>query len=127
MSKQIQEQKASNSLDTVKLLLAVAVLVGSLVGYYVYQEAHAVVRVLGVIAGVAISAFILYQTAMGRNWFNYLGHAKREVRQVVWPTRQETVQMTLIVFVVVIIMGIFFWLVDMFFLWAVQILTGQGG
>lgn len=123
----MQEQKASNPMDTAKLLLAVAVLVGSLVGYYVYQEAHAVVRVLGVIAGVAISAFIVYQTAIGRGWFHYLSHAKREVRQVVWPTRQETVQMTLIVFVVVIIMGIFFWLVDMFFLWAVQMLTGQGG
>ncbi|NPA71513.1 MAG: preprotein translocase subunit SecE, partial [Gammaproteobacteria bacterium] len=38
----------------------------------------------------------------------------------------ETTQMTLIVFVVVILMGIFLWLVDMFFLWAVQVLTGQG-
>ncbi|MDG6779208.1 preprotein translocase subunit SecE [Thiomicrorhabdus sp. zzn3] len=127
MSKQIEEHRASSSADTAKLLLAIAVLIGSLVGYYVYEEAHAVVRVLGVIAGVAVSAFILYQTAIGRSWFNYLSHAKREVRQVVWPTRQETVQMTLIVFVVVIIMGIFFWLVDMFFLWAVQLLTGQGG
>ncbi len=127
MSKQIQEQKASNPLDTAKLLLAVAVLVGSIVGYYIYEEMHAVVRVLGVLAGVAISAFILYQTEIGRGWFHYLTHAKKEVRQVVWPTRQETTQMTLIVFVVVIIMGIFFWLVDMFFLWAVQLLTGQGG
>ncbi|WP_178861993.1 preprotein translocase subunit SecE [Thiomicrorhabdus cannonii] len=127
MSKQTQDLNASNSLDTAKLLLAIAVLVGSLVGYYVYDQAHAVVRVLGVIAGVAVSAFIVYQTKIGRGWFSYLSHAKREVRQVVWPTRQETVQMTLIVFVMVIIMGIFFWLIDMFFLWAVKLLTGQGG
>lgn len=127
MSKQIQDHKASNPLDTVKLLLAVAVLIGSLIGYYTFEEVHAVLRVLGVIAGMGISAFILYQTEIGRGWFDYLVHAKKEVRQVVWPTRQETTQMTLIVFVVVIIMGIFFWLVDMFFLWAVQLLTGQGG
>lgn len=127
MSKHTQDLNASNSLDTAKLLLAVAVLIGSLIGYYVYDDAHAVVRVLGIIAGVAVSAFILYQTKIGRGWFNYLSHAKREVRQVVWPTRQETVQMTLIVFVMVIIMGIFFWLIDMFFLWAVKLLTGQGG
>ena len=127
MSKQVQDQKTSNPLDTVKLLLAVAVLVGSLVGYYIYEEAHAVLRVLGVIAGVAIAAFILYQTEIGRGWYNYLMHAKKEVKQVVWPTRQETTQMTLIVFVMVIIMGIFFWLIDMFFLWAVKLLTGQGG
>lgn len=127
MSKQVQDHKASNPADTAKLLLAVAVLVGSLVGYYIFTEAHAVIRVLGVIAGVAIALFILYQTEIGRGWYDYLMHAKREVKQVVWPTRQETTQMTLIVFVVVIIMGIFFWLIDMFFLWAVKLLTGQGG
>jgi preprotein translocase subunit SecE len=127
MSKEIESQDSASSLDTVKLLLAVAVLVGSLVGYYIYQDAHPVVRVLGVVAGAAISMFILYQTSIGRSWFQYLSHAKREVRQVVWPTRPETVQMTLIVFVVVILMGIFLWLVDMFFMWAVQLLTGQGG
>ena len=127
MNKQVQDQKISNHIDTAKLLLAVAVLVGSLVGYYVYAEAHALLRVLGVIAGVGVALFILYQTTLGRGWYHYLMHAKKEVNQVVWPTRQETTQMTLIVFVVVIIMGIFFWLIDMFFLWGVKILTGQGG
>ena len=127
MSKQVPDLKSSNPVDTAKLVLAVAVLVVSLVGYYIYEEAHAVIRVLGVIAGAAIALFILYQTEVGRGWYSYLMHAKREVKQVVWPTRPETTQMTLIVFVVVIIMGIFFWLIDMFFLWAVKILTGQGG
>ena len=127
MSKEIENQSSSSSLDTAKMMLSLLVLIGSIVGYYVFQEMHPVVRVLGVVAGAAISIFILYQTSVGKSWFQHLSLAKREVRQVVWPTRPETVQMTLIVFVVVILMGIFLWLVDMFFLWAVQILTGQGG
>jgi len=127
MSKEIESQNESSTLDTIKMVLSLAVLIGSLVGYYIFQEAHPVVRVLGVVAGAIVSMFILYQTSVGRNWFHYLSLAKREVRQVVWPTRPETVQMTLIVFVVVILMGIFLWLVDMFFLWAVKLLTGQGG
>lgn len=127
MSKEANSQNTSSSLDTVKMLLAIAVLVGSLLGYYVFQEAHAVIRVLGVVAGVAVAIFIMYQTTVGKSWFHYLSHAKREVKLVVWPTRPETVQMTLIVFVVVILMGIFLWLIDMFFLWAVKLLTGQGG
>jgi preprotein translocase subunit SecE len=127
MSKKIENQEGSNSLDTAKMVLSLLVLVGSIVGYYIFQEMHPVVRVLGVVAGAAIAIFILYQTTVGKSWFHYLSLAKREVRQVVWPTRPETVQMTLIVFVVVILMGIFLWLVDMFFLWAVQLLTGQGG
>ncbi|MFZ9086847.1 MAG: preprotein translocase subunit SecE [Steroidobacteraceae bacterium] len=46
---------------------------------------------------------------------------------MVWPTRQETVQTTLVVFVFVILLGIFFWLVDMLLAWATRYLTGQGG
>jgi preprotein translocase subunit SecE len=127
MSKEANSQNTSSSLDTAKMLLAIVVLVGSLLGYYLFQEAHAVIRVLGVVAGVAVAIFIMYQTTVGKSWFHYLSHAKREVKLVVWPTRPETVQMTLIVFVVVILMGIFLWLIDMFFLWAVKLLTGQGG
>jgi len=123
----MEKESSTQSLDTVKLVLAIAILIGSLVGYYVFDDVHAVVRVLGVVAGVGLALFTLYQTTIGRGWYHYLMHAKREVKQVVWPTRPETVQMTLIVFVVVILMGIFLWLVDMFFMWAVQLLTGQGG
>ncbi|WP_321326033.1 preprotein translocase subunit SecE [Thiomicrorhabdus sp.] len=127
MSKELESQSNSSSLDTVKMVLSLLVLVGSLVGYYMFPDVHPVIRVLGVVVGAAIAIFILYQTSVGKSWFHYLSLAKREVRQVVWPTRPETVQMTLIVFVVVILMGIFLWLVDMFFLWAVKLLTGQGG
>ncbi len=127
MNKEMQKQSESNTLDTAKLILAIAILIGSLVGYYVFQEVHAVLRVLGVVVGIGLALFVLYLTNVGRSWYSYLSHAKREVKQVVWPTRPETVQMTLIVFVVVILMGIFLWLVDMFFMWAVKLLTGQGG
>lgn len=126
MSKEVENQKSGNSMDTVKLVASVGVLIATLIAYYTYDNVHAVARVLGLVAGAAISVFILYQTAKGKSWFQYLNLAKREVRQVVWPTRPETVQMTLIVFVVVILMGIFLWLIDMFFLWAVKLLTGQG-
>ncbi|BBP42696.1 preprotein translocase subunit SecE [Thiosulfativibrio zosterae] len=125
MSKKIEE--SATSMDSVKLILAVTILVGTLAAYYMFADVHAVIRVLGVIAGTAVAGYVFYLTEKGRDWFSYLSNAKKEVEQVVWPTRQETTQMTLMVFVVVIIMGIFLWLVDMFFLWAVQLLTGQGG
>lgn len=127
MSQKLEKGTGGNTAETVKNVTALVVLIASVVGYYVYSDAHAVVRVLGVLAGVALSGFIFYQSEKGQAAFKYLSNAKKEVRQVVWPTRQETVQMTLIVFAVVIVMSIFLWLVDMFFLWAVQLLTGQGG
>ncbi|QBZ82268.1 Protein translocase subunit SecE [Hydrogenovibrio crunogenus] len=127
MSQKAENPSAAKSLETLKVVVSVILLLMSLVGYYYYSDAHAVVRVLGLIGGIAVSGLVFYQSDKGRSWFSYLSHAQKEVKQVIWPTRQETVQMTLIVFAVVIVMSIFLWLVDMFFLWAVQVLTGQGG
>jgi preprotein translocase subunit SecE len=127
MNKKSEEDSSRNSLDTVKLFAAVAVLIGSVVAYYAFSHLHAVVRILMVLAGVGLAGFIVYTTALGESWFRYIVHTKKEVRQVVWPTRKETAQTTLIVVVAVIIVGIFLWLVDMFLLWAVKLLTGQGG
>lgn len=127
MSHKIEKQSGANASETIKNVAALALLIVSLVGYYFYSEVYAVIRVLGLLAGIALSGFVFYQSEKGQAWFKYLSNAKKEVRQVIWPTRQETVQMTLIVFAVVIVMSIFLWLVDMFFLWVVQLLTGQGG
>ncbi len=120
-------EKQTDVMESVKNFAALLILLGSIAGYYIYSDAHAVVRVLGLLAGVAVASFVFYQSETGRSWFKYLSSTRKEVRQVIWPNRQETVQMSLIVVIAVIIMSIFLWLVDMFFLWAVQLLTGQGG
>lgn len=128
MSKKIENQQVVGSpQDKFLFTFALLLMAVSVVGYYVYSEVHAVIRVLGLLAGLGVSVFLLSKTEKGRGWIHFLAQVKKEVQTVVWPTRQETIQMTLIVFVVVILMGIFLWLVDMFFLWAVQLLTGQGG
>ena len=44
---------------------------------------------------------------------------RAEVRKVVWPTRKETVQATLVVIVMVIIVGLYLWLLDVFSFWAI--------
>lgn len=127
MNKKSEVQESRSLMDTVKMFLSIAILLGSIVAYYVFSDLHAVVRILVVLLGVVLAGYVLYNTELGASWFKYLVHTKKEVRQVVWPTRKETAQTTLIVVIAVIIVGIFLWLVDMFFLWAVKILTGQGG
>lgn len=127
MNKKSEVQESRSVMDTVKMFLSIAILLGSIVAYYTFAEWHAVVRILVVLFGVALAGYVLYKTELGASWFKYLVHTKKEVRQVVWPTRKETVQTTLIVVIAVILVGIFLWLIDMFFLWAVKLLTGQGG
>ena len=57
----------------------------------------------------------------------FLREVKIELKKVVWPTRTETTQTALAVLVIVLILGIIVWLLDMMILWAVRLLTGQGG
>ena len=127
MNKKSEVQESRSVMDTVKMFLSIAILLGSVVAYYTFADWHAVARILVVLLGVALAGYVLYTTELGASWFKYLVHTKKEVRQVVWPTRKETAQTTLIVVIAVIIVGIFLWLIDMFFLWAVKLLTGQGG
>lgn len=114
-------------LDTVKLLLAVAVLIGGIAGYYYYEDESVLLRAAGVIVAVAAAVGIALTTDRGRTLWRFIQGSRVELRKVVWPTRQETIQTTLTVFVFVLILAIFFWGLDFFLLWGTRLLTGQGG
>ena len=116
-----------SSLDTAKLTAAIVLLVGAVVAFYWFAEHSLLLRVLGLLVVAGAALFIGSQTLMGGQVLGFLSDARTEVRKVVWPTRQETIQTALIVFGVVIFMGIVLWLLDMLLLWAVRLLTGQGG
>lgn len=114
-------------LDSLKLIAAVGVVLIAVAAFHYFDEQPLPLRVLGILFAAAVAAAIVYQTRMGRAIWELGLESRAEVRKVVWPTRTETVQTTLIVFLMVILVGVILWLLDMFLLWAVRWLTGQGG
>ena len=118
------EVVVSNKLDTFKLLLAIVVLIGGIVGFYYYEAESQLYRVLGVVFASVVAIMISSTTNIGQNLIGFGREARMEVRKVVWPTRQETVQTTFMVLVAVIIIGIFLWLIDMLLAQAIQMITG---
>ena len=114
-------------LDTVKLVLAALVLIGGIAGYYYFENESILLRVAGLLVAAAIGAVIAFQSLQGQNLWRFVQSSRNEIRKVIWPTRQETMQTTLTVFVFVLILGIFFWVLDLILLWATRLLTGQGG
>ena len=116
----------SSRFDTLILGAAVLLLAVSILAFYRFDDQLLVVRVLGLLAAAGISVFIAAQSSTGKSIIDFIGGAKTEVRKVVWPTRAETTQTTLAVMLMVILVGIFLWLLDMVLLWAIQMLTGQG-
>jgi preprotein translocase subunit SecE len=117
----------SSTLDIVKLVIALGLLVASIVGFYLFEEASLLYRVLGLLAVAGLGVFVASTTAKGKGLLSFMGAARTEVRKVVWPSRQETMQTTLMVFIIVVILSIFLWFVDMLLGWGVKVLLATGG
>ena len=112
--------------DKIKLLIAALVLGGALFAFYAFAEFALVFRVLGLLIAVGVAGFIGAKTEIGGGAVAFTRGAVVEVRKVVWPTRKETVQTTLMVMAMVVLVGIILWVFDWFLAWGVQLLTGQG-
>ncbi len=121
-----QTETGASALDTVKLVLAIAVLIGGIAAYYYYPDISVLIRAGGILASIVIAIVIVMQTATGRDAWQFIQGSRVELRKVVWPNRQDTTQTTLAVIVFVIILGVFFWGLDLGLLWVTKTLTGQG-
>ncbi len=113
--------------DTAKLAAAGAVVIAGIVAYYYFENSPALLRALGVLVSLALAAWIGLQSAQGRALWKFIQAARIELRKVVWPTREETIQTTVAVLLLAMIGGVFFWGLDFLLLWATSRITGQGG
>ena len=119
------ETSQSGVLDTIKLLLAAAVLVGGLYGFYYYENDLALpLRVLMVLGGAGAGIAVAMTSTQGHQLWHFIQGSRVEIRKVIWPTRQETTQTAIAVFVFTIIMALFFWALDSGLLWLTQTLVG---
>ena len=120
-------EETVSPLDTGKLVVAAAILIGGIWGYYYFGEESVLLRAIGVLAAFIIALFVAFQSVQGQILWKFIQGSRVELRKVVWPTRQEAVQTTVAVLVFALMMGVFFWLLDLFLLWVTRLLTGQGG
>ena len=110
--------------DKLKILVAVLIVIGSIGAFYYFGDESLLMRVLGLLFALAVVTYVMLQTAMGKGAWAFAQDAQVELKKVVWPTRKETIQTTLIVMAMVILIGIFLWLLDMLLVWAVRLITG---
>ena len=98
--------------DKIKLVVAVALVVAGIAGYYWLATSSILLRFLSVIAGIAAGVAVAWMSAPGREFVTFAREALVEVKKVVWPTRKETVQTTAAVFAFVVVMALFLWVSD---------------
>jgi preprotein translocase subunit SecE len=119
------ETSQSGVLDIVKLLIAAAVIIGGLYSYDFYEfELALPVRVLIVLGGTGLGIAIGMMSAQGRRLWHFIQGSRVEIRKVVWPTKQETTQTAIAVFVFTLVMMVFFWALDSGLLWLTRTLVG---
>ena len=105
-------QTVSTTNDKFKVVLAVVALIAGVVGFFYLAGQPTLVRAAALVVGLLISVGIAYTSAAGRDFLNFAKEAVRETKKVVWPTRKEATQITLIVFAFVVVMAIFLWGTD---------------
>lgn len=124
-----QVEDTSRVVDVVKQGLSLVFVVAGVAAFYYFADVPGLTllyRVLALVVIVLLALGIMLTTSTGKNIWNFSLEAKQEVRKVVWPTREETIRTTLLVFGMVFLVGVLLWLVDWGLLVAIKSLTGQG-
>ena len=110
--------------DLLKWLLVVVLVAVGVVGNQYFSAQPILYRVLVLLVIAAAAGFLGLQTGKGKAFFVLAKEARVEIRKVVWPTRQETTQTTLIVVAVVLVMALLLWGLDSLLGWLVSLIVG---
>ena len=102
----------TNKQDVVKWILSTIMFLGALVAFYYFDQYPLMYKVLGLIGIVILGFLIVFNTERIRSLRVFTHDARVELKKVIWSTKAEVIQTTVIVFVVVIIMSILLWLLD---------------
>lgn len=117
---------SSNPLDAVKWVVTLALLVGIVAADFIYDDVSVLIRAVGAVVAVGIAGFIASTTAKGSAFITFAKDSRMEVRKVVWPTRQETTQTTIIVLIATAVIALLIYFIDWIIVELVSFITGLG-
>ena len=119
------ESSESGIIDIIKLLAAATILVSGLFAYYYYIEMSLPLRVLCVLGAAVVGIGVAMTSIQGKRLFTFIQGSRIEIRKVVWPTKQETTQTAIAVFIFTLLLALFFWGLDSLLLWLTRTLVGS--
>jgi len=125
MTEQVQQQSAT-ALDAAKLAAGVAIVAAGVAGFYLLAAQPIWLRWIIVLAALVVGTLVGLQSFQGKTFWAFVQSSRVELRKVVWPNRQEVWQVTIVVFVMVIVLSLFFWGLDSLLGLLTRWLTGYG-
>lgn len=121
MNQEMQQSK----LDTLKWLFIWTLFVTGVITNYLFSTTSLSLRLTAWLLLLLLMAGVIFQTKKGKQWWLFIEASKVELQKVVWPTRQETIQTTMVVVVMVVISAVFLWGVDALLVKCVQFFMGK--
>jgi preprotein translocase subunit SecE len=125
MTEEIKAQEGG-AVNTVKLVIAIFLVLAGVAGFYVLSSQAAWLRWLAVVGGIVLGGVVIAFSQYGTDLKQFIALSRIELRKIVWPNRHETGMTTLVVLGFVLVAGLFFWGIDLVLAWATQALTRQG-
>lgn len=119
-------ENQGGSLDLLKWGLVLVLLAGAVVGNYIYGEESVLLRAVAVVAAIGAALAIASQTEKGRTALAFAKESRLEIRKVVWPTRKEAMNTTMIVLLATLVMSLILWGLDGILVRIVSFFTGIG-
>ena len=107
-----QVETVSTTADKAKLGLAVALVIASLVSFYLLAKQGQLAQWGALLACLVAAVVVFMSSEVGKQFLAFGRDSVREVKKVVWPARKEAMQMTAYVFAFVVVMALFLWLTD---------------
>ena len=124
---EVVNQQGITGADKAKLWAAILIVAAGVAAFYVFKGTQSgAVRWSVFVGSLVVGAAVFTASGYGRDLWKFFLEARVELYKVFWPTREETGSMTLVVFVFVLIMSLFFWGVDSFLAWATRAILGGG-
>ncbi|MEP1595504.1 MAG: preprotein translocase subunit SecE [Halieaceae bacterium] len=117
-------ETTASRFDSAKWIVVFILLGAAVVGNSYFAVQSLLYRVLGIVALSVVAGLVALQTAKGASFWTLVKGSRTEIRKVVWPTRQETVQTTLIVVAFVLVVALMLWGLDSFLGWLVSLAIG---
>ena len=111
-------------IDIPKWIVVAIIVVAGVYGNHYFAAEPVLYRALALVVLGLVAGFVALQTSKGKAFWALLKEARIEIRKVVWPTRPETTQTTLIVVAVVLVMALILWGLDTLLGWIISQFIG---
>ena len=120
-----QTPSATSTKDAALIIVGLLAIFGGIFAYYWYDDRPLIVRIAMVVGGLVVGLGCGWMSSYGHHFWHFAVGSRIELRKVVWPGRDETIRMTVVVFFFTVLMGVFFWVLDWILTWLTRLLTGH--